>query len=387
MAYLWCCGAEGCQAGTIAPTGHWNSKNGTCSTETSIVRLGTGSLKITAAAGVSNIAATYTAGGTALVIRGYFRYESVPASVNLCTFLTAAGGPITVALSGTSTVTLTAGTSVDSGIVPVAGVWYRLDVSMDIQANPWVTTWAINGKAQTPASNAVAASTHNSSGWRFGDTSSKTQTLYWDDMVVSDSLADYPIGDGFVVGYWPTSDGTHTATSTHIVKGTTATPVGTAITSATTDAYQWVDGPTIDDTADFWNQQTVAATEYAEVNFTDSIYGRPPHCITTLVSLSAAGTGALTQKAVLYDGTTATDMYVLGTIGVSHPTLIYSGKRWGAPPSGGAWTTTLFNALRARWGFSDDATPDAYVDNILIEADFPTTSFPNRPRHRNYIIR
>ena len=385
MAYVWCCGAEGCQPGTVNKTGHTNSIVGTVATETSIVRYGGGSMKITAAGAGASIQAVYTNSGTTETVRGYFRHESLPTSA-------VASGNLSASTLWTLTVTstdiqLSDGVTTVTATVPSrAGQWHLFEAAFDVHANPLTADWRIDGIAQTRLSKAVAATTM-SGAWRFGDSSSVTQTLYWDDMVVSDSLADYPIGNGRVAGYWPTSDGTHTATSTHIVKGTTATPVGTAIVAGTTDAYQWIDGPTIDDTADFWNMQTVGATEYAEVNFTDSTFGRPPHMICTLISLSAATASGNTQKAVLYDGTTATDIYTLGTVGVSHPTLSYTGRRWATTPSSGAWTTAIFNLLRARWGYSNDATPDAYVDNILIEADFPDTSFPNRPRHRNRIIR
>ncbi len=53
----------------------------------------------------------------------------------------------------------------------------------------------------------------------------------------------------------------------------------------------------------------------------------------------------------------------------------FATKQFATMVGGGAWTLARFNALKARWGYSSDATPDVYCRGIMIEAEF-ITAFP-----------
>src|SRR3990170_4548894 len=77
-----------------------------------------------------------------------------------------------------------------------------------------------------------------------GDNNSFTADFFHDDIVVSNTALDYPIGAGYVNHFVPTSDGSHNvAGAADFRRGDTTTD----ITNATTDAYQLVDDVPLDD--------------------------------------------------------------------------------------------------------------------------------------------
>lgn len=361
----------GFECGALAA--QW-SANGTAPTvQTTIARNGGKAARVTTTSAQSYYVFTGNQFiGNVAVVRLYYYAVSLPGTTLASVFAAANGGSVDCQVgynssTGKFTIGPGSGTKQDGTTTAVAGQWYRFDIRVNGTADPWSIDWQIDGVDQGHYNATAIVQTFG--GPALGPVAASTVDHVIDDVICSGTSGDYPIGDGTVVGYWPTSDGTHTSTSTNIVKGTTATPVGTAITSATTDAWQWVDGTTISDTADFWNQQTASSLQYVEVKFNTVGIFDIPRGVESLVALSAATNAANTQKAQLYDGTTATDIYASSTVGVQHPTLTYQRKCWAAAPSA-AWTNALFNLLRVRWGFSGDATPDAYCDNIVLEAEF-----------------
>jgi hypothetical protein len=364
MTPIFVCGAEA--GATVATPGHWDTLVGTGvpTIETTIIAPGGGAASFKWVSNAAQAYLAHTLAQTTVAARFYFYFGVLPTGLTatIANFVNANGsGNVRVGTGGQVAVTI--GTnSANIGSPVSAGAWHYVDVKVDCSG----TTAYIYGKLDsgTEASTSIAQTSANITSFRQGwSTAPTTGTLYIDHIMLS-AMADYPIGPGAVLGYRPTKDGTHTATSTHIVKGTTATPVGAAITSATTDAYQWADAATISTTGTFINQQTILATEYVELGF--GIIALVPQAVEVLVALSAGSTAADTQKSVLWDGVTAVDMYALATIGVAHPTLQYKRAIYAASMSG-AWTAALFNALKFRWGYSTDATPNAYLDNVVLE--------------------
>jgi hypothetical protein len=271
-----------------------------------------------------------------------------------------------------------------TGITVTTGRWYRLDLKIDISSNPWIIDGMVDGFPLAQVTNAVAANTDTQI--TFGDNGSVFPTVNWniDDVIINSQLDNYPIGPGYVKGYVPNADGTHTATGTNIVKGTIATPVGAAITGATTDANDWVDGvPLLGGAADntrLINQQAVAAGEYVEVLIADTVERTPPRAVQIIsADRQAATTAGSMEVRVVQLSSSPIGEATITYYSVSTGTITdkYTTLQLPQPPGGiGNWTIDLFNALRARFGYSGDATPDQYWRGIMVEAEYPEVARP-----------
>lgn len=360
---------------------HWTTITGPVTVSAVQKAHGANSIKV-AAAGADASALWTTSAQAAWVVRFNLYLDGLPAADALLAEFVGASSDAALAFDhATSKLCLVQyGDWANRVLGPViaTATLTVIDIKVSVVSTKPVMSWQVDGSAQTgytgPAAIDISTFVIGQEGaWSSGP-SLATYTAYFDDILISNTAADYPLGAGQVIGYRPTSDGTHTFAGTNACLGTTASPTGgTAITSALTTAYTAVDDASINGTGDFWNQKAVSATTYAEVNFDDIT--AIPRAVEALVSISAASTAACTQKAVLYDGATASDIYALGTVGVAHPTLVYKRKHYAAAPSA-AWTVALFNALRVRWGYADDATPDIYCDNIVLEVETAVSIAP-----------
>ena len=150
----------------------------------------------------------------------------------------------------------------------VVGQWYRVDLDINVSANPWTVDMLVDGATLLQRTAAKAASADTI--LRIGMPGAATGDVYYDDLLLSNTGADYPIGPGKVLSFVPDADGTHTATTTTIVKGTIATPVGANVAGAT-DVFNWVNARPIlggaTDNTRLVNQQTLGTTLYAEEDF------------------------------------------------------------------------------------------------------------------------
>src|SRR5678816_1434818 len=91
-------------------------------------------------------------------------------------------------------------------------LWYRIDVKANWTSNPNLIDWMVNSAPQTQVSVGQAGTTAFS--WQVGSPNSTTMDVVFDDIMFSNTSADYPIADGFIVGY-PilTTSGTHVQTA------------------------------------------------------------------------------------------------------------------------------------------------------------------------------
>lgn len=278
-----------------------------------------------------------------------------------------------------------------TGITLSTGVWYCVDVKADFTANPWLVDVSVNKSGLGQASIALAASTA-SEGLIGVATRTSTTVINVDDVVLSTTAADYPIGGGKVLSYVPNADGTHTFTTTIGVRGTTAAPTGGGNIAGSTDSYQWINarpmGGGASDSTRLWNQQTNGSTLYGEVGFEDSVEVYPPRGIDVIIIRRDASTGTGDSTFKLNDNGTENTIYATGAVaGVASDE--YHRKHYATAPSTGvAWTTALFNGVKFRFGYSADANPDHYCRGVMIEAEFPVVSLPIRHRsYRNVLLR
>ncbi|MCU0281245.1 MAG: hypothetical protein MUE66_05345, partial [Acidimicrobiia bacterium] len=191
----------------------------------------------------------------------------------------------------------------------------------------------------------------------FGTTATNvTYTADFDDILASRTAANYPIGNGKVLGLAPDGMGTH-ANPTRFQEND-----GTAI-----DASTWnrVDEVPANSTADYIKQVTANNASYIELTFADTA----EMCINAVGAViayhSSAG-GGNTGKTSIFHGAAENVVYS-GTMGVA--TLVY--RRATVSAGAGVWTPALLNALVARVGYSSDVNPVPYWDALLLEYDVP----------------
>ena len=261
-----------------------------------------------------------------------------------------------------------------TGITVTTGVWYWVDVLVNTSANPWTIDVQVDGAAAGQQTRAVAAD--NANAIRLGITSiSPTADIFYDDIALSNTAADYPIGAGQGWCGVPTSDGTHNvAGAADFRRGGTTTD----ITNATTDAYLLANEVPLDDvTPDTDDHIRIVApanvTDYVELVFgpapgfsaiTGTING-----VEAIGEVFAAGTGLADEIIRLNDNGTLDIIYNgTGLAGVTTGT--YKRKHYATAPSTGvAWTAALVNGLRLRYGYATDANPDKSLMCAMLEVD------------------
>jgi hypothetical protein len=234
-----------------------------------------------------------------------------------------------------------------------AGRWYVFDFSVTYGASPRTVQWRIDGVDQPQASLAETASTATS--FRYGsDIASDAFTAQYDDVLVTSTSADYPIGDGRVLPLRPNAEGSSANRANF--GNETGTLIGT-------NPHLRLDDTPMNSTADYLWQDTVSGTSYVELGFEDvsqtCIRGV---ALTLAYNSSAFGTNH--GKTSIFMG--ATERVLLnGDMGAGGTALRYA--RDVIQPAGGAWTQTLLNNVVARIGYSIDNSPAPNWHSLVIE--------------------
>lgn len=242
--------------------------------------------------------------------------------------------------------------------------WYCIDIKAVTSANPWLTDWQIDSVAQTQNSYAHAA--ENMSVVDYGLRTVGSYSLYYDDIVHSLTAADYPIGVGGTYGLRPDSDGVHNNAA-----NTLENSAGTDIDG--TPAWNLLDEDpwTSSIASDYVKQSTIGAANYCEINFAD-VTAQPTYIgVEGLLEYGASGTAANTGGCIIRDGA-GTETAIWGKAGAlsdySETTAFY--KHAIIPAPGGTWDKTEIDALKCRFGFSDDVTDVPRWVAIMLEVAF-----------------
>jgi len=231
--------------------------------------------------------------------------------------------------------------------------WHRVDFKFITSANPWTLDWQVDGVAQTQVTDALAAS--NTTGWRVGSTvTTHDLVVELDDVVISQTSGDYPLGEYEVQSLLPTGDGTHNLGTGSFAKST----------GGTTNVYDVIDDwPT---GTDYVTQTAVDSTGYVEVTFADNSTPGPIEAAKVIWAGNSAGTLANHAIIRIVDsgGTTLVnagngDWSINPSIGTNASII--------PDPSADGWTDTELDGIKARFGFSTDATPDPYLQSLLVE--------------------
>jgi len=375
---VFCCGFE---CGISGP--HWLVTNGTF--DTTIIRNGLRSGRINASASTAQLSFQDALGfgGTLIVARAYIRFTTFP-TIDF---------PIFTASTGTSSCgivfkssdgklypgrdnagTLTVGAA---GITPILNRWYLIDIRVNVVANPWLVDCAIDGISFAQLSLAIAAT--NTSDVRFGRLyatgGAVTVDMYCDDILVSQTTGDYPLGGGIVNHFLPTSDGTHNVAGANDFE---RSATGTDITNLTTTAFQLIDDVPMKTGVPTEYINLIAppnATDYVEV-----IFGAAPgintpvvapRSINAVIAFACSATGTNNLRVALNDNGTTNDIYNANS--AISTSCLYTFKHYALAPTGGAWTVASgagnFNNIRMRC-YTNDPAPDPFLASIMIEAEF-----------------
>jgi hypothetical protein len=375
--------ACGFECGQLGAEGqHWVIATGTATISTSTVRSGDRSLRLNPSAAAINISSLISP-PTIHVARFYIYFTTLPSADTQLYRIATATGPPSLGLgfhqsSGELRCSRGSNTfnSTGSGVSVTTGQWYRIDIKIDSTSGAKTCDASVNGSAlgqvtgsdtEAPAAIRICNSTTASGDW------------FYDDVIMSQTSGDYPLGAGHVHHFIPVSDGTHnTGAAGNFLTGA----AGANITNATTTSYQLIDEVPLDDvtvdTNDYINLAgTAPTTEYVEhVIGPASGISTPtvgPRGVEIIYGYASQSTGVGAHILKINDN--GTEDTVNSFSGAGQTTNRYARKHYVDPPTAAsAWTVASgngnFNDLRTRFGYSTDGNPDQYLTCLMIEAEF-----------------
>ena len=255
----------------------------------------------------------------------------------------------------------------------IENVWYCIDIKAYVGATTWTIDWYIDNVIQSSVSiPSKTATTFLSAFTIGGGSNTSTYSMYIDDVVISHTAADYPIGPGGTEAIVPTSDGTHNA-GTNTMEDNTGADIGV------TTAYNKINSIPPSAT-NYIRQATIGTSNYAEVLFGD--IGSAHSAILGAIGILAytsATTSANTGGCIISKDSFASNTVIWGVSGSlsdysdgSTATLYYKSKLLS-----GVIDDTTVNALKARLGYSGDVTPNPYWIDLIVEVAYSISSNNN----------
>lgn len=256
-----------------------------------------------------------------------------------------------------------------AGVPVVTGRWYCVDQRTVFAAGAHTLDVWVNGRACPQRTANFAA--ESVSAIRIGTTVNNTFDMYYDDIVVSATGADFPIMPGTVHGLYPTADGTHGGgwASGTFGKGASG---ATAAANTDTDLWQSLDNPLTTTAGGSWVSDLTGTvlTNYVEFrNDVMPISDTPIHGAMLVVTTHSASTLANNFNFAINDGAghTAT---LISVVDLSEVTITVPVVVRNTDANGVAWTVASLAANRNR--FSSTATnPDVFLDGFCWEVAYP----------------
>jgi hypothetical protein len=251
-----------------------------------------------------------------------------------------------------------AGTQRNSGTI-ATGAWHRLDFRAYCGATTFTLDWQIDGADQTQATlGSTTATTFTFV--ELGSANAAAYDLTYDDVIISATSADYPIGAHEVIGLSPNADGTHNA-GTNIIEDQAGADIGVVT------AYDLVNSVPIGEATKYIKQTATDTSKYAEINFANINYATILGA-RALLAYRAAGTAADEGACIIIDED-ATATTVWGSPATradySESSVFYKGAILPAPAGG--WDKAAVDALKARVGYSNDVADVPYWVDLMIE--------------------
>ena len=366
------CGAE-CgitTPGSIAGQGHWDWVVGTPTIETTIVHSGSRSYKFGATGTGMGMQRYLNASTRHLVGRAYIYWPSGQSVWTWIFWFDNTSGMPAIYIDNSNVL----GVYVGSGVAQTYGTiptnqWVMIEWNIDTSGATATMDWRVNGVAQTQATYAQAAA--DITELEMGIGSDVTATMYVDDIIMSTSASDYPFGAGSVLPMLAASDGTHSFNVGDFKYNNSSN-----VAVAATNVYTYIDTVLGTDTSDFISQNVSNASGYVEVGFAAAPSNNYINGVMLVSSHHSAGTNSNTCSLKANDNGTIASIYTNQDVSGTGAAINYLDGVLNAKPSGGAWTTSALNSLKARWGYSNDVVSIPYLDGLMLEVDFSALSGP-----------
>lgn len=297
---------------------------------------------------------------TNIVISLYYYFETLPtASCSLAYGNTNTGVYVRFRFNyATSKFCLYNGSTTTDIVTAQTGVWYRIDYKATCTSSQVSATATVNGANETTLSVSTTNPTFNRVDVGLCS-SGAGGTAEADDLIISETISDYPIGEHATQILIPTGDGTSVPGT--VIKNTG----GNVIDGTTYPAYTELDEMPISDTNTYIQQSAVDDTKYAEVTFgnTDmtSIIG-----VEGLLAYRSSDVNANYAKAYVRDAAGQQTAVYSGDM--SENTMRYSRSKIAIPAAG--WSKTTVDGLVGRVGYASiiDAIP--WWMNLAIEVAY-----------------
>lgn len=252
-----------------------------------------------------------------------------------------------------------------------AGTWYRLDVRWTATSATHTVDWQINGVAQTSRSAGGLTGTDPRSvqlGHGLGG-GSATYNVDFDDLAVSATSSDYPLGPGVGGLLLPSSLALHS--------------VGTFVQSGTQNAITTGDWALVDeipmDEITTYIRQTVGSSDltngHPTIGFSNTD-GRPINGVQAIAAYAAESTSANTMR--MWARANSVDTYLHGssstqpTVGVDRDLATRAFSTMQVDNGGVAWTDAMLDntVIRFGTGAGTDASPAPDWFNFALEVDY-----------------
>ncbi|MDQ3990769.1 MAG: hypothetical protein M3245_00460, partial [Actinomycetota bacterium] len=239
-----------------------------------------------------------------------------------------------------------------SSMTPAASTWYMVDFRFRPGANPRTIDWSVDGIAQTSVS--VSLATASAQGFQLGthNFNDATFTAHYDDVMVTTTTSDYPIGGGKVLRLLP--DGMGTSSGLANFRNNDGTAIGSTTWSRLADAP-------MGSTAQWIEQVTTSSNSYVEFTFEDTAESCV-RAVSGVEAFRAAGTKQTTGRAVVMHGGNETVVYD-GSHAITTPA--YGSAA--VPGGSSGWGQSQLNGVRMRIGYSTRNQSIPYWDGLMVE--------------------
>jgi hypothetical protein len=256
----------------------------------------------------------------------------------------------------------------ESNVIAALNTWYSFDLRFPITAsNVRTGDWYIDGVAQTGVTATDSASgsasapriafgTYSLSAPTYG----QAYTAYYDDVILSTTPSDFPIGEMNISPLRPDGFGTHVNPSYFTTRQ-----------GYPPDANSWqlLDDSPMNNNVDMLRMVTASSTSYLEVTFQDTTQT----CIRGAAAEMDAhpeGTSANNTKTSTFDGATEMVLYQ-GDISFATTGLAFAIRPM---TPGGAWTQARVNGLKMRFGYGVDINPIVAWDDLMVQLAWATVA-------------
>jgi hypothetical protein len=339
----------------------FNVSGGSITADPAITRTGNYAMKVTDSSSANPVRVDVAVSGAVTVLRFGLRFETLPAAdlSHVARVTLPAQSDFALAYkTATQKLEVQVGATTQLASTAVtAGRWHLIDIKFDASVNPATVTWRIDGVAQTQLSKAQTADVADVA--TFGSpTSTDVFTAWYDDITVTNTASDYPIGDTGILGLSPTAMGAISNPST-VLQDDDSTAVDTA-------TWQRLDDRPMSSLTDYVKQTAIDATASARFDFADVPAGTCVNGVSGTVAFHSSGSSANAATTSVVDNGTAKTI-LNGDMSPGTSTLGY--KTTVVTPASGSWDATKLNGLIGEVGRASSVATQPYWDAVMVEYD------------------